>query len=96
MANQFTTIGNVYSIDLDRFVSAWVQELGKKGAMLIVRQRGSGFLRFLKYSNYRVLYAKISEAQKDMEHLLDAANKWKTSKKDIVKTEFTPKRLWEH
>lgn len=83
MANQFTTIGNVYSIDLDRFVSASIvpTKFGKsKQYMLVVRLRGSGFLRFIKYSYYRVLYNQVEEVQKDMKLLLDSANQWQVTK----------------
>lgn len=82
-SGQFITVGNVYSIDLDRFVSASVTPssiLSPSGFNLTIRIRGSGFLRFMKYSNYRVFYETTQEASKDLKMLVDAANKWKNTK----------------
>jgi len=81
--SQYITIGNVYSIDLERFVSASITPSGTftpNGYNLTVRLRGSGFLRILKYSYYRVFYDTAAEATKDLKMLVDAANKWKNSK----------------
>jgi hypothetical protein len=80
---QFITVGNVFSIDLDRFVSASITPSGPfspKGFTLTIRLRGSGYLRFLKYSNYPIFYESSQDASKDMKMLVDAANKWKNVK----------------
>jgi len=87
MTSQFITVGNVYSIDLDRFVSALVQPAGMFGkrpgtdeSLLVIRLKGSGFLKYLKYSYYRIYYKTSVEAIKDMKIVIDAANKWQNAK----------------
>jgi len=84
---QFITVGNTYSIDLDRFVSASVLPSSMfipNGYSLNIRIRGSGFLRLLKYSNYRVCYDTAQDAAKDLKMLVEAANKWKNVKQQLI------------
>lgn len=84
MASQYIMVGNCYTIDLDRFVSASVEPGGvfsnDNDCLLVIRLRGSGFLRFLKYSYYRINYKSSQEAVKDMKTLMDAVNRWQISK----------------
>jgi hypothetical protein len=82
ISTQFITVGNVYSIDLDRFVSASMSPVGTEHETyaLTIRLKGSGFLRFLKYSHYRIIYKTCDEATKDMKMLVDAANRWQSMK----------------
>lgn len=83
---QFIMIGNCYTIDLDRFVSASIQPSSwsilnpDSDYILVIRLKGSGFLRFMKYSYYRISYKTSQDAVKDMKTLMDAVNRWQISK----------------
>lgn len=75
--DQYIVIGGVYSINLDRYIDVLTYPSGSN-IILQVRMRGSGWLRYLKDSYYRVAWPKEREAEVTAELLrvIEAANRW--------------------
>lgn len=64
------------SIDLERFVSAKIVKVNTTNCMIVVRLRGSGWLKYIKDSQIEVYYFNEEGAREDYDLLMENVNKW--------------------